>query len=682
MRKTTNYGLTLYDKEDKMIITAEENSLNATMEIIDKELKTIEDEKATIEDMTNYIEEHKDELKGADGKDGINGQDGYTPIKGVDYFDGQDYVLTETDKEDISKLVEVNIPTKVSQLENDENYLSSVPLEYVTETELSEKGYATESFVSNKIAEAELSGSDVDLSGLATKDELNAKVDKVKGKSLIDDTEITRLASVDNYDDTELKNTVNSKADKTELHSHSNKSVLDNTTASYTTAEKTKLAGLSNYDDTEIKAQINTKTSATDVENIIKLDGVPSELLPYAKEGAKSINEALTEAGCNKSSFLFYSDVHYTSGSGMSPYFLKYLYKNTGINKTIFGGDIVDNEGSDYNTMEYLWEWREKIKDLPNHHSVAGNHDDGNSTDRLFDENYVYGYLLAPEETPDIVRGTSGLYYYIDNPTEKTRYLYLDTGYLDAYSLSTAQSNFIKETLKSTQSGWHIVVVSHIWFMPDYDQYSVRPIPISGLSTPAKAVCTILNNYNERAEEFASCGAKIEFCIGGHVHRDFVGTTKYDTTNDGIPIILVETDSRHLRSEHTYKTNDITDLSVNGIIANYNTNMLHVVRVGRGSGFVVDLTNPTLVTRYSIVNDLTNVSSSSSETQVTEGLFSAEFSTVSEKNGISTKGQYIGPYPPSGTHTYTVYVFAGNHDDSRSGHADSHVRHLQESGHV
>lgn len=39
MRKTTNYGLTLYDKEDKMSITASENSLNANMEIIDNELK-------------------------------------------------------------------------------------------------------------------------------------------------------------------------------------------------------------------------------------------------------------------------------------------------------------------------------------------------------------------------------------------------------------------------------------------------------------------------------------------------------------------------------------------------------------------------------------------------------------------------------------------------------------------
>ena len=83
MRKTDNYGLTLYDKEDKFNITGENDSLNATMKIIDEELKA----KATITDMTDYIEAHKDELKGADGKDGINGTngaDGYSPTAKVE----------------------------------------------------------------------------------------------------------------------------------------------------------------------------------------------------------------------------------------------------------------------------------------------------------------------------------------------------------------------------------------------------------------------------------------------------------------------------------------------------------------------------------------------------------------------------------------------------------------------
>jgi hypothetical protein len=59
---------------------------------------------------------------GKDGKDGTNGKDGvdgYTPVKGVDYFDGadgapgkdgvdgKDYVLTDADKREIAGMVEV-----------------------------------------------------------------------------------------------------------------------------------------------------------------------------------------------------------------------------------------------------------------------------------------------------------------------------------------------------------------------------------------------------------------------------------------------------------------------------------------------------------------------------------------------------------------------------------------------
>lgn len=72
MRKTDNYGLTLYEKDDKMLITPEENSLNANMKIIDSALKA----KASIDDMTTYIEEHKDELKGEQGIQGIQGPKG------------------------------------------------------------------------------------------------------------------------------------------------------------------------------------------------------------------------------------------------------------------------------------------------------------------------------------------------------------------------------------------------------------------------------------------------------------------------------------------------------------------------------------------------------------------------------------------------------------------------------
>lgn len=103
------------------------------------------------------------------------------------------------------------IPSKVSELENDSNYLSSIPEEYVTETELSAKGYLTEH---------------QDISG---------KVDKVEGKSLISDTEIERLASVNNYDDTDIRTELANKADATAIPSKVSELTND---SNYQTAEQ------------------------------------------------------------------------------------------------------------------------------------------------------------------------------------------------------------------------------------------------------------------------------------------------------------------------------------------------------------------------------------------------------------------------------------------------------------
>ena len=92
--------------------------------------------------------------------------------------------------------------------------------------------------------------------------------------------------------------------------------------------------------------------------------GIPSYWQAALDEGVQAINTALCETGKNKSAFLFYSDVHWDYGSQRSPALLKYLYNHTGMTKTFFGGDIVNNESTDYDAMEYLWEWRKQLKAL------------------------------------------------------------------------------------------------------------------------------------------------------------------------------------------------------------------------------------------------------------------------------------------------------------------------------
>lgn len=186
------------------------------------------------------------------------------------------------------------------------DYITEIPAEYITEEELEAKDYATEAFVIEQINNTEhfhreivdalpLTGKDnviylvpkkgsdkdiyneyiwtgvgyesigttaVDLTNYYQKNEidelLDNKVNKVSGKQLSTNDyttdEKTKLASLENYDDTELRNKVNS------LH---------------------------NYDDTAIKQEIS-QLKTTD-EDIYEILGGAEELIAKKLEGIRLV---------------------------------------------------------------------------------------------------------------------------------------------------------------------------------------------------------------------------------------------------------------------------------------------------------------------------------------------------------------------------------------------------------
>lgn len=175
-----------------------------------------------------------------------------------------------------SDITDLSIPTKTSQLTNDSGFIASIPSEYVTETELSAKSYATETYVQNKIAEAALSGGGVDLSGYATKDDLNTKADKsaipTKTSQLTNDSGYMKSIPSEYVTETELNTKgyltehqdISMKADKTELHSHSNKTVLDGITSAKVTEWNNKSTFDGNYNSLTNKPTVtNGEDGAT-----------------------------------------------------------------------------------------------------------------------------------------------------------------------------------------------------------------------------------------------------------------------------------------------------------------------------------------------------------------------------------------------------------------------------------
>ena len=308
---------------------------------------------------------------------------------------------------------------------------------------------------------------------------------------------------------------------------------------------------------------------------------IPSYWLEELKDKSSAIQNAMETAGRNKSAFLWYTDAHWQTNSKRSPSLLKYLIENTPMNKVNFGGDIInDPNPHTHENIRYVYDWRNRISDLPNHHSVFGNHDVNHRTTDV--SRMAYAYILAHEETSDMVVGGDS-FYYIDNTAEKTRYLYLS--YLTNNSSEmTAQGNFIVDTLSSVPNGWHVVVIAHRWY-----QYNNISAPTVGyIPEYESTILNLFDTYNARGKisnsviDFAGAKGKVEFCIGGHIHVDH-----NFTTSGGIPVILTASDTNQERSsdetEDSGALGTITESAIFGIVANYNTRTITIVGVGRGT---------------------------------------------------------------------------------------------------
>lgn len=91
-------------------------------------------------------------LQGPPGQDGSPGTDGYTPQKGIDYWTSQDQQDIKTSLEQWIQIQGYLTSSALTGYAteswvNGKGFLTSIPAEYVTETELAAMEYATQSYV-------------------------------------------------------------------------------------------------------------------------------------------------------------------------------------------------------------------------------------------------------------------------------------------------------------------------------------------------------------------------------------------------------------------------------------------------------------------------------------------------------------------------------------------------------
>lgn len=310
------------------------------------------------------------------------------------------------------------------------------------------------------------------------------------------------------------------------------------------------------------------------VEDHQKTTELPDYWLEHLAEKIPAINTAMETAGRNKSAFFFYTDGHRISSANMTPAILRYLYRHTSIQKTNNGGDFFEPFATGSDNLAQMRGYMADIRDIPNHHSVIGNHDEDNEA--LTSDQQMYGFYHAWEEGNDVVWGGYH-YYYIDNKAEQTRYLYLDTG---KFAVSDGEMQFLIDALTGTPEGWHIVALSHIWYdysvsaIPDYVQHILDVFDAYNFRWAG----SVTHNGTAFAYDFRECLGTVEFCIGGHNHAD-----KLYYSTGGIPIIHTDTDSFTRKSESQAVAGTITEGCIDAVVADYDAKKIHLIRIGRGS---------------------------------------------------------------------------------------------------
>ena len=117
------------------------------------------------------------------------------------------------------------------------------------------------------------------------------------------------------------------------------------------------------------------------------------------------------------------------------------------------------------------------------------------------------------------------LYYYIDNESEKIRYIIMDSGGLNN-PLDSTQLNWLKARLTELESGWTVFVFQHIIGEGDANQHKII------VSTRGQYTIDAIN------EVLPNMDATFGAVIAGHAHNDYV-----DTTTASYPIIYTTCDS-------------------------------------------------------------------------------------------------------------------------------------------
>ena len=435
-----------------------------------------------------------------------------------------------------NKIDSISVNGSPISIDENKNVDITVPEEYVTDTELEAKGYLTEH---------------QDISG---------KVDKVEGKSLISDTEIARLASVYNYDDTEVKGSIE---------------------------------------------EINSNLGELEKKNI---PGVQN----YLAAKARYSNTDCTHNNTNYfATFLHITDIH---DDAMRYKRAREIADYIKVDGVLMTGDMVAGVGTDDFSF---------VTDIEDYFSTplytaVGNHDRyGLDEDTAFTKYYS---LFANKYNYKTIAGTSGMNYYVDLADKKLRiislnlYGYVDRSTVKGYYPHYRQDYIIALTsiLNSTPANYGVIIICHApekglnrsydydifkqpetFFWTDGSEYTTLTEIVDAFISRSSISKTHINTMTDNSSitvnaDFSSVNSGVEFIgwVTGHTHTDNIAYVP-NTANKQLMLNMA---CSGLQQNSTYDINYYNDLGrdeycetqdlLNAYIIDRENKVVKVVRIG------------------------------------------------------------------------------------------------------
>lgn len=302
------------------------------------------------------------------------------------------------------------------------------------------------------------------------------------------------------------------------------------------------------------------------------INELPSYWTTYLNSKADALK---TLAEQSDECFMFVTDLHTPNNTMHSPSIIKWVQKNTGINKVLVGGDFetlastsrlgMDMIDAYLSIGDYSWLY------------ARGNHDTnyqgtGEVTSKAF-----YNRAIKPNTSNAVPMIVGKPTYYIDDKTSKFRYIILDTANESSDEIPIAeQVDWMKERILELDASWSVIVMTHKYFAPS---------PISEGKTDVTQMNIEVTQIKSGLDSvIPSASATVVAYICGHVHRDL--SIKSDK---GYWIISTTCDASQVQASYwdiyyptrTRGTKDEQVVDVYGI--NKTNRTIKTVRLGAGA---------------------------------------------------------------------------------------------------